>query len=338
MKILVTGSSGHLGEALIRALPSFGHQVVGLDIEASAFTTHVGSITDARFVEQCMRGMDAVVHTATLHKPHVGTHSRQEFIDTNISGTLNLLEAAVGADVGSFVFTSTTSTFGDALRPTPGDPAIWVNEGLPPRPKNIYSVTKLCAEGLCRLFSRNMSMPCLILRTSRFFPEDDDNKNKRDAFDDNNLKVNELLFRRADIEDMVSAHVLAIKKAPQLGFDRFIISATSPFHQEDAAELGINTPAVVERYCPQYRIEYEKRGWSMFSSIGRVYDNSHARQVLGWRPKFSFHRAVECLSNGTDYRSELARQVGAKGYHNQTFTDGPYPIEEIPDFEPGHDR
>jgi UDP-glucose 4-epimerase len=338
MRILVTGSAGHLGEALIRSMSAKGHEAVGLDIQASEFTHHVGSITDPDCVEHCMRGIDAVVHAATLHKPHVATHTRQQFIDTNVTGTLNLLEAARRAAVGSFVFTSTTSTFGDAMRPAPGEPAVWVTENLRPAPKNIYGVTKLCAEGLCRMFARNQDLPCIVLRTSRFFPEEDDNINKRQAFTDDNLKVNELLFRRADIQDMVSAHELAIGKAPELGFETFIVSASSPFRESDAAALGRDTPAVVQRYVPGYVEEYENRGWKMFHSIGRVYDNRHAREVLGWRPQYDFEHAIGALREGRDYRSELAIQVGSKGYHDQVFVDGPFPVEETPDIEAGHDR
>ena len=112
MRILVTGSSGHLGEALVRTLGETSHEVVGLDLMASPFTTIVGSITDRDFVRRCVQGVDAVIHTATLHKPHVATHARQDFVDTNITGTLNLLEEAVAAGVAAFIFTSTTSAFG----------------------------------------------------------------------------------------------------------------------------------------------------------------------------------------------------------------------------------
>ena len=66
----------------------------------------------ARSCARCVEGVDAVLHAATLHKPHVGSHGRQEFVDTNVTGTLNLLEEAVAAGVGRFVFTSTTSAFG----------------------------------------------------------------------------------------------------------------------------------------------------------------------------------------------------------------------------------
>src|SRR5215467_73903 len=106
MKILVTGSAGHLGEALVRVLRNTNHEVIGLDLLHSDFTNEVGSITDRDHVKRRMKGVDAVLHTATLHKPHVSTHSRQSFVDTNITGTLNLLEEAVRAQVKSFVFTS----------------------------------------------------------------------------------------------------------------------------------------------------------------------------------------------------------------------------------------
>jgi UDP-glucose 4-epimerase len=83
------------------------------------------------------------------NKPHLATHRPQEFIDTNLSGTLNLLEEAVKADIESFVFTSTTSVFGAALTPPAGAPAAWVTEDVRPIPKNIYGVTKVAAEDLC---------------------------------------------------------------------------------------------------------------------------------------------------------------------------------------------
>src|SRR5271154_1191609 len=146
MKVLVTGSSGHLGEALVRTLRDLQYEVISLDILESPFTTHIGSITDRAWVRRCMSGVQSVFHAATLHKPHVATHSRQDFIDTNVTGTLNLLEEAAAAGVGAFVYTSTTSVFGDALIPHPGAPAAWVTEDVRPIPKNIYGVTKAAAE------------------------------------------------------------------------------------------------------------------------------------------------------------------------------------------------
>src|SRR5688572_14636789 len=264
MRILVTGSSGHLGEALVRTLRNTAHDVVTLDITPSPFTETVGSIVDRETVRRCMRGVDAVLHTATLHKPHVATHGRQAFVDTNVTGTLNLLEEAVAAGVKSFVFTSTTSTFGHALVPPPGEPAAWITEDVRPVPKNIYGVTKVAAEDLCELFHRTHGLPCLVLRTSRFFPEADDDLAARNAYDDANLKANEYLHRRVDVADVVNAHLLAIERAPAIGFARYIISATSPFRPEDLPELRANAPAVVCRRVPEYEAEYGRRGWKMF--------------------------------------------------------------------------
>lgn len=313
MRVLVTGSAGHLGEALVRTLHNIGEDVVGLDLCPSPFTDRVGSITNPNVVRECVADADVILHTATLHKPHIATHSRQDFIDTNITGTLNLLEAAVSSNCQSFIFTSTTSVFGDAMQPVSAGSAVWVTEKLMPAPKNIYGVSKTAAEDLCKIFNRNTGLPCVILRTSRFFPEIDDDPDKRDAYEDTNLKVNELLFRRVDVEDVVTAHQLAVSKASEIGFDRFIISATTPFQPSDVEALNHDAPSVVERCVPIFNNEYQRRGWTMFPKIGRVYDNTHARQALGWSPKYSFGHAIELLAENKDYRSAITEQIGSKG-------------------------
>jgi nucleoside-diphosphate-sugar epimerase len=326
MRVLVTGSSGHLGEALVRTLGRLNHGVLGLDLTSSPFTSHVGSIVDRPFVRQCMKGVDAVLHAATLHKPHLATHSRQDFLDTNVTGTLNLLEEATSAGVSSFVFTSTTSVFGRALTPSAGAPAAWISEDVRPIPRNVYGVTKTAAEDLCELFHHNYRLGCLILRTSRFFPEQDDNAATRLAYDDENVKVNEFLYRRVDLEDVVEAHLLAVEKAPQIGFGRYVLSATTPFHPDDLFALRKHAPEVVRRRIPDYEVEYARRGWKMFPSIERVYVNERARRELGWHPRYDFRHVLNLLRSGKDFRSPLARVVGSKGYHAFRFPDGRYPV------------
>jgi len=327
MQTLVTGSSGHLGEALMRTLRGSGGAVVGIDAKASTHTDRVGSIVDRVFVRDALQSVETVFHTATLHKPHVATHTRQDFVDTNISGTLNLLEEAVAAGVRQFVFTSTTSVYGHALNPPPGAPAVWVDEDMVPVPKNIYGVTKLAAENLCALFQRKFGLPCLILRTSRFFPEPDDDAKLRDAYVDDNIKVNELLYRRVDVADVVDAHLLAARRAREIGFGCYVVSATTPFARRDAANLRQAAPAVVTRRVPSHGAEYARRGWSIFPQIERVYDNARARAALGWEPTYTFSWAIAQLRRGRDFRSPLAQAIGAKGYHPQTFAAGPYPVD-----------
>ncbi|MHB8694147.1 MAG: NAD-dependent epimerase/dehydratase family protein [Solirubrobacteraceae bacterium] len=315
MRILVTGSAGHLGEALMRVLGERGDEVVGLDVLPSPFTTVVGSVADRECVRHCVTGIDAIVHTATLHKPHVDSHRRIDFVDTNITGTLNLLEEGVSAGLQRFVFTSTTSVFGRALTPADGEPAAWITEDVRPVPRNIYGVTKTAAEDLCELGHRDHGLPCLILRTSRFFPEPDDVDDRRTAYEDLNLKVNELLYRRVDIEDVVGAHLLALERAPAIGFRRYIVTGTTPFTSERLQALRHDTPSVVRRLFPDYEEIYEQRGWRMLPSIDRVYVNERAREELGWTPTYDFRHALDLLAADQDPRSPLARAVGVKGYH-----------------------
>jgi UDP-glucose 4-epimerase len=326
MTVLVTGSAGHLGEAILRTLRARGLPSRGVDLNTSPFTNAIGSVVDPDFVRRQMDGISAVIHTATLHKPHVATHSKQDFIDTNVTGTLNLLEAAVTAGVRSLVFTSTTSAFGSQLRPDAGQAAVWVTEDLAPVPKNIYGTTKLMAETLCELFCRERGLPVVVLRTSRFFPEDDDDPAMRSAYAPENAQANELLYRRLDIADAVSAHLLAIERAPTIGFARYIVSATSPFEQRHLAALARDAAGVARELYPDCAALYAARGWRLFPEIDRVYVNDRARRELGWRPEFDFAHVLNCLRDGRDFRSTLARDVGAKGYHDTLFDDGPYPV------------
>jgi UDP-glucose 4-epimerase len=326
MRVLITGSSGHLGEALVRNLRSSDHEIVGLDRMPSPFTSIIGSIADRSVVRQCMRGVNTVLHTATLHKPHIVTHTQQDFVDTNITGTLNLLEEAASSGVASFIFTSTTSAFGSALTPPAGAPAAWVTEDVTPIPRNIYGVTKVAAENLCELFHRRHRLSCLVLRTSRFFAEQDDNPATRQTYEDGNVKANEFLYRRVDLEDVVEAHLRAAEKAPLIGFGRYIISATTPFRSDNLLDLRANAPAVVRQLFPDCEEEYARRGWKMFPSIERVYVNERARRELGWQPQYGFRNVLDLLKSGADIQSPLARAVGSKGYHAQRFADGPYPV------------
>ena len=315
MTALVTGSSGHLGEGLMRVL---GTAAVGVDLLPGPYTRVVGDLADRAVARRALAGVDGVIHAATLHKPHVGSHSRRDFVDANVTATLNLLEEAVAAGVGRFVFTSTTSAFGRALVPDTGQPAAWITEDVVPRPRNVYGVTKTAAEDLCELVHRDHGLPVLVLRTSRFFPEPDDRDEVRASYLDLNLKVNELLYRRVDLEDAVQAHLRALERAPALGFGRYIVSATTPFTRADAAALQADAPAVVARHFPDYPELYARRGWRMLPAIERVYDNARARRDLGWTPRFDFRHALDRLARGEDPRSDLALAVGAKGYHAET--------------------
>ena len=189
-------------------------------------------------------------------------------------------------------------------------------------------MTKVAAENLCELFYRKHGLPCLVLRTSRFFPEEDDSQAVRENFDQLNAKVNEFLARRVDIEDVVDAHLRALEKAPEIGFERYIISATTPFTLGDMAQLRSDAAAVLKKRVPAFEALFRARGWKPFPVLDRVYVNAKARRELGWRPKYDFATVLEQLACGQPPGSPLAHLVGSKGYHDEVFADGPFPVED----------
>ena len=309
----------------MRLLPALGHDPVGLDLLASPFTAYQGSITDRAVVDRALQGVEAVLHTATLHKPHVASHTKHAFVDTNIAGTLTLLEAVAATGLRRFVMTSTTSAFGAALSPEPTYPAAWIDEAVMPVPKNIYGTTKTAAEDLCHLFTRLHGLNCVVLRTSRFFPEADDDEAIRSAFTDINAKANEFLFRRVDIQDAAMAHVQAMLHAPDIHFGRYIISATTPFDRSDLAGLRDDPAAVVARHHPDFRRIYDAAGFAMFPDIDRVYCNDLARRELQWEPQHDFGTVLGQIDRGEPIGSALAQLVRVKGYHGALFAEGLYP-------------
>lgn len=298
MQILLTGSSGWLGRNLAPRLKREGHRVVGLDIVPGAHTTVVASVTDRGAVMRAMNGADAVIHAGALHKPDIVRYPASEFIATNVQGTQNLLEAAVAAKVERFVFTSTTSLMISknirAGKAGGARKAVWMTEEIAPEPRNIYGITKFAAEQLCRMAWQDHGLHCAVLRTARFFPEEDDMAHAIEQSGEN-TKANEFLFRRLTVDDVARAHELALARAHEIGFDVFIVSAPTPFSPDDCEELIRDAPAVVRRYFPEYPALYEKRGWTMFSSIDRVYCAAKAERILGFRAKTSFAGVLESL-------------------------------------------
>lgn len=300
MKLLLTGSSGWLGHFLAPQLRAAGHEVVGLDVAPGADTQVIGSVAEAALVQRVVSdGIDAIIHSGALHKPDIARYPKQAFIDTNVTGTLNLLEAAAKAGHDRFVFTSTTShMISQRVREGAPGAAFWMDEDFydgPPR--NIYGVTKAAAEGVCRLFAAEHGMDIAVLRTGRFFPEDDDT---HDALSGENMKANEFLNRRLSAADAARAHVVALERIAGLGCETFVLSAPPPFSPEEAGELARDARAVIARHFPDAADLYAARGWQLPATIDRVYDPSRAERLLGFRCETGFADVLAALREGSE--------------------------------------
>jgi UDP-glucose 4-epimerase len=281
MRILITGSSGRIGAAIAEQL-SANHEVTGIDVAPGKWTQHLMSIEDRDAVFRRVRGVNSIIHTASLHHPQLTTHSRQSFVSTNITGTLNMLEAAVQAGVQRFVYTSTTSVYGFAM--VPHEEAVWVTENLAPQPRDIYDTTKITAEELCRNIAASTGMPTICLRVSRFFAQSPE------------LQALYRLYRGVDVRDAARSHILALANHDTT-FDIFNISARTPFLKSDLPLLLHDPVSVLQKRAPQVIEAFAQRQWKLPTRIDRVYVTEKAEQHLGYQPRYGFDEYLEELDH-----------------------------------------
>jgi UDP-glucose 4-epimerase len=192
--------------------------------------------------------------------------------------------------------TSTTSLMiSQAVRDEAGDAAVWLDEQSGPlEPRNIYGVTKLAAEGLCRVQQLECGIGCTILRTARFFPEDDDTDA---SLTGQNLKANEFLHRRLTVEDAARAHLVALERTPPARCETYLVSAPTPFVRAESEELKRDAAAVIARHFPEAAELYARRGWQLPASIGRVYDAGLAQRQMGFRCATDFAAILTALAH-----------------------------------------
>jgi UDP-glucose 4-epimerase len=276
VRVLVTGSSGHIGGAVVRRLQEEA-EVIGLDLAPGPTTHRVGDIRDLELVRPLTESVEAVIHTASLHAPHVGVRSNDEFESINVEGTQNLITCSLASGVRWFVYTSTTSVYGCSSRPKKGE-AVWVTEALEPYPEDIYDTTKLEAEARCRA-AAGEGLSTICLRVSRCFPEAA------------HLVAFYRLYRGVDIRDVAEGHVLALK-TDIVGYDVFNLSGPTPFAQEDCGRLWDDPWSVIENYYPGTETLFTQRRWPRPHRIDRVYVIDKARKALGYSPKHDLLAAM----------------------------------------------
>jgi UDP-glucose 4-epimerase len=274
MKILVTGSAGQLGSATVELLRKHNFEVRGADIINSATTDLLLDIKDAQAVLEATQGYDAIIHMAAVHGKHYALgYPREPFIDTNIYGTLHLLNACIANRINKFLYISTTSIYGNAM--VSDKQAVWVTEQLQEQPRDIYDITKQTAEQLCRDFFYKEGLQISVYRVGRFLPEDD------------NLKANHRLYRGLDERDGAEALRLALDHTFN-NFEVFNITSGSPFTEDELVLLKHSPAEVIKTHYPNIEQIYKTKNWVLPESIDRVYVCDKAKQQLGYTPKYTF--------------------------------------------------
>lgn len=281
MKVLVTGSRGKVGTAVVRALTAAGHDVTGSDLGRHDFDRILpgepdyqqADLTDAGQAYAIVRGFDAVVHAAAIPEP---TRNPPHIVfQNNIMGTFNMIEASVRSGVGVFVNISSETVPGFFFpeRPVLPDYAP-VDELHPIRPQDPYALSKLFGEELCDAAVRRSDLRCISIRPSHVQHAGNYERNLgaqvRDA---GNLSPN--LWSYVDSEDLADAIVLAVESNIP-GHEVFYIANPDNVGGRDFAE-------VLRQY---YGEQIELRELARVDSSG--ISSAKAERMLGWKAKRSW--------------------------------------------------
>jgi nucleoside-diphosphate-sugar epimerase len=276
-RVVLTGSSGRVGRAIFAALAGT-HEVIGVDRSPFATTRLIADFTDADRLAAALDGADAVIHAAAYHAPHVGSVDEAEFARVNVEGTRQLAEKARAAGCRTFVFTSTTALYGDAVIP---GACTWIDESVSPRPVSIYHRTKVAAEAMLEGIAAP-GFAVRVIRMSRCFPEPAP------------VMAMHRLNRGVDVRDVADAHVAALS-LDGAAFQRFVISGATPFRLDDVDALAADAPSVLRVRAPSLVAAFAARGWPLPRTIDRVYAPLLAESVLHWQARHGFDEVLAQL-------------------------------------------
>lgn len=293
MRVLITGAGGALGTALAPVLAAAGHEPVLQDVRR-VDTPYEFIQGDVRLPEDALvaaRGAEMIVHTAAIHGIHLRDHSPRDFYDLNLTGTLNIWEAAAAAGSRGVVFSSTMGVYKSH---NAGGHGAVLREDVPLRPGDIYGWTKLAGEELCRLYGRQHSIPSVALRFGMFVPE---------PFFRYGIR---LLYGGVDTHDVVRAVMTSIGAlaSDRITWGSFNVESFVPFQEDDAEQLALDPMPVLDKYYPGASDLLGERGVKELAPITVYYPMDRAREVLGFQPECNFDRWLEELRRRPEERAD----------------------------------
>lgn len=215
-KLIITGAAGFLGHHLCRSLAQAGHQLTLIDLrENPEFPTTIADVRDAVAMLEYIRDADAVFHLAALIEAGESVKHPQQFVDSNITATVNILEAMRENGVTRFVFSSSAAVYGDSIR-------IPIHEDDRTLPVNPYGVTKLAMEGLVSSYVKSHGFSGIGLRYFNLYGPEEHHQPETHAIPRfiEQIKSERLVTVYGDgghvrdyiyIDDVVRAHLSALE-------------------------------------------------------------------------------------------------------------------------------
>jgi NAD dependent epimerase/dehydratase len=306
-KIMVTGAEGFIGSHLSEELVRSGHSVRAF-ILYNSFNSQgwldylpkdirdnleifVGDIRDPHGVHEAMKSCDVVFHLAALVAIPYSYHSPDTYVDTNIKGTLNVLQAARALDVEKIVHTSSSEVYGTA-RYVP------IDEQHPLQGQSPYSATKIAADQLARAFYSSFNTPVAIIRPFNTFGPRQSARAviptiiTQIASGQRTIRLGSTYPTRDFnyIKDTVKGFLAVAAADESIGE---VINIGSNFEISIGELLDLIAKLMqvkIERQTEQVRIRPDK------SEVGRLWaDNTKAKRLLNWEPDYA---GLEGLKRG----------------------------------------
>jgi len=298
MKILITGADGFIGSHLTEALVRAGHEVrafvlynsfnswgwleqCGTDVKGK-FEVIAGDVRDSHGVRMAMKGCDAVIHLAALIAIPYSYRSPDTYVDTNIRGTLNILQAARELELAKVVHTSTSEVYGTAR-------VVPIKEDHPQQAQSPYSASKIGADQIAMSFHASFGTPVAILRPFNTYGPRQSARAViptiiiQIANGKRQIRLGALRPTRdfSFVADTVAGFMAALESERGVG-EAINIGSNFEISIGDTARcIAEVMGAEIEILTEEQRIRPAK------SEVERLWaSNEKARELLGWRPRY----------------------------------------------------
>ena len=273
-KVLLTGGGGLVGRR-IAALLRDRCQVTHFDASdpGDDLPWIAGDLCDAAAVEAACRGQDVVIHVAALHGrawQEAGDHAG---FQVNVMGTHNILEGARAGGAWRMIYTSSIWATGHAPVPAPYLP---IDEELPREPFELYGLTKVLGEQMCRFTAQRYGLSTICLRPGGICAEDAPLQTRFNH-----------LYGCVDVRDVAQAHVLALDAPARMQHETFVITADSPLCAIQATQFFADRMGVLESLYPGIARTI-REGAIRVPAQAEWYTIEKARRLLGYAPRHTF--------------------------------------------------